>query len=60
LNRTGQRRNSTVGEHEMNTPQRPVDLLRQIDQDARRPSVARQAFIKVRPPDALGKAASMH
>jgi len=33
----------------------PVDLLREIDQEARRLGVTRQAFIKVRLADALGK-----
>lgn len=36
----------------------PVDLLREIDQEARRLGVTRQAFIKVRLADALVKAAS--
>ena len=36
----------------------PVDLLREIDQEARRLGVTRQAFIKVRLADALAKAAS--
>jgi hypothetical protein len=36
----------------------PVDLLRDIDQEARRLGVTRQAFIKVRLADALAKAAS--
>ena len=35
----------------------PVDLLREIDQEARRLGVTRQAFIKVRLADALTKAA---
>jgi hypothetical protein len=34
----------------------PVDLLREIDQEARRLGVTRQAFIKVRLADALVKA----
>lgn len=34
----------------------PLDLLRDIDQEARRLGVTRQAFIKVRLADALGKA----
>lgn len=33
----------------------PVDLLREIDQEARRLGVTRQAFIKVRLADALVK-----
>jgi len=33
----------------------PVDLLREIDQEARRPGVTRQAFIKVRLADSLVK-----
>ena len=33
----------------------PVDLLRDIDQEARRLGVTRQAFIKVRLPDSLVK-----
>ena len=33
----------------------PVDLLREIDQEARRLGVTRQAFIKVRLADALMK-----
>ena len=33
----------------------PVDLLREIDQEARRLGVTRQAFIKVRLADSLGK-----
>ena len=33
----------------------PVDLLREIDQEARRLGVTRQAFIKVRMADALVK-----
>jgi len=33
----------------------PVDLLREIDQEARRLGVTRQAFIKVRLADALFK-----
>jgi metal-responsive CopG/Arc/MetJ family transcriptional regulator len=33
----------------------PVDLLREIDQEARRLGVTRQAFIKVRMADALAK-----
>ena len=33
----------------------PVDLLREIDQEARRLGVTRQAFIKVRLADALAK-----
>jgi hypothetical protein len=33
----------------------PVHLLREIDQEARRLSVTRQAFIKVRLVDVLGK-----
>lgn len=36
----------------------PVDLLREIDQEARRLGVTRQAFIKVRLADALTKSAS--
>lgn len=36
----------------------PVDLLREIDQEARRLGVTRQAFIKIRLADALVKAAS--
>jgi len=36
----------------------PVDLLREIDQEARRLGVTRQAFIKVRLADALLKAIS--
>ncbi|WP_291988094.1 hypothetical protein [Luteitalea sp.] len=36
----------------------PVDLLRDIDQEARRLGVTRQAFIKVRLADALAKTAS--
>jgi hypothetical protein len=36
----------------------PVDLLRDIDQEARRLGVTRQAFIKVRLADALAKAVS--
>ena len=36
----------------------PVDLLREIDQEAKRLGVTRQAFIKVRLADALAKAAS--
>jgi len=36
----------------------PVDLLRDIDQEARRLGVTRQAFIKVRLADALVKATS--
>ena len=35
----------------------PVDLLREIDQEARRLGVTRQAFIKVRLADALIKIA---
>jgi hypothetical protein len=33
----------------------PVDLLREIDQEARRLGVTRQAFIKVRLADSLSK-----
>jgi hypothetical protein len=33
----------------------PVDLLREIDQEARRRGVTRQAFIKIRLAAALGK-----
>ena len=33
----------------------PVDLLREIDQEARRLGVTRQAFIKVRLADSLGR-----
>jgi hypothetical protein len=33
----------------------PIDLLREIDQEARRLGVTRQAFIKVRMADALVK-----
>ena len=33
----------------------PVDLLREIDQEARRLGVTRQAFIKVRPANSLVK-----
>jgi hypothetical protein len=33
----------------------PVDLLREIDQEARRLGVTRQAFIKVRLADALAR-----
>ena len=33
----------------------PVDMLREIDQEARRLGVTRQAFIKVRLADALAK-----
>jgi metal-responsive CopG/Arc/MetJ family transcriptional regulator len=33
----------------------PVDLLREIDQEARRLGVTRQAFIKIRLADALMK-----
>ena len=33
----------------------PVDLLREIDQEARRLGVTRQAFIKVRLADSLAK-----
>jgi hypothetical protein len=36
----------------------PVDLLREIDQEARRLGVTRQAFIKVRVADSLVKAHS--
>ena len=36
----------------------PVDLLREIDQEARRLGVTRQAFIKVRLADALFKTTS--
>ena len=36
----------------------PVDLLREIDQEARRLGVTRQAFIKVRLADALEKPTS--
>lgn len=36
----------------------PVDLLREIDQEARRLGVTRQAFIKIRLADALVKEAS--
>ena len=36
----------------------PVDLLREIDQEARRLGVTRQAFIKVRWADALVKTTS--
>jgi hypothetical protein len=36
----------------------PVDLLREIDQEARRLGVTRQAFIKVRLADALAKTGS--
>ncbi|MEO8521036.1 MAG: CopG family transcriptional regulator [Acidobacteriota bacterium] len=36
----------------------PVDLLREIDQEARRLGVTRQSFIKVRLADALVKSAS--
>ena len=36
----------------------PVDLLREIDQEARRLGVTRQAFIKVRLADALAKSAT--
>ena len=36
----------------------PVDLLRDIDQEARRLGVTRQAFIKVRLADALVKTTS--
>lgn len=36
----------------------PVDLLREIDQEARRLGVTRQAFIKVRLADALGQSTS--
>lgn len=36
----------------------PVDLLREIDQEARRLGVTRQAFIKVRLADSLVKSAS--
>lgn len=36
----------------------PVDLLREIDQEAKRLCVTRQAFIKARLADALAKAAS--
>ena len=36
----------------------PVDLLREIDQEARRLGVTRQAFIKVRLADALAKTTS--
>ena len=36
----------------------PVDLLREIDQEAKRLGVTRQAFIKVRLADALAKVAS--
>jgi hypothetical protein len=34
----------------------PVDLLRDIDQEARRLGVTRQAYIKIRLADALAKA----
>lgn len=34
----------------------PLDLLREIDQEARRLGVTRQAFIKVRPAGSLVKA----
>ena len=36
----------------------PADLLREIDQEARRLGVTRQAFIKVRLADALAKSTS--
>jgi hypothetical protein len=36
----------------------PVDLLREIDQEARRLGITRQAFIKVRLADALVKTTS--
>jgi hypothetical protein len=36
----------------------PVDLLREIDQEARRLGVTRQAFIKVRLADSLAKSTS--
>jgi len=36
----------------------PVDLLREIDQEARRLGVTRQAFIKVRLADVLAKSTS--
>ena len=36
----------------------PIDLLREIDQEARRLGVTRQAFIKVRLADALVKTTS--
>lgn len=36
----------------------PVDLLREIDQEARRLGVTRQAFIKVRLADALVKSST--
>lgn len=36
----------------------PADLLREIDQEARRLGVTRQAFIKIRLADALPKSAS--
>jgi hypothetical protein len=36
----------------------PVDLLRVIDQEARRLGVTRQAFIKIRIADSLEKSAS--
>lgn len=36
----------------------PVDLLREIDQEARRIGVTRQAFIKVRLADSLVKSTS--
>jgi hypothetical protein len=36
----------------------PVDLLREIDQEARRLGVTRQAFIKIRLADALVKTTS--
>ena len=36
----------------------PIDLLREIDQEARRLGVTRQAFIKVRLADALVKSTS--
>ena len=36
----------------------PVDLLREIDQEARRLGVTRQAFIKVRMADSLAKSTS--
>lgn len=36
----------------------PADLLREIDQEARRLGVTRQAFIKIRLADSLAKAAS--
>jgi hypothetical protein len=36
----------------------PADLLREIDQEARRLGVTRQAFIKIRLADSLARAAS--